>query len=487
MRKLLFTSFILTLFSFASAQENVKTYTNQNIASGDVVTSAQIAEDAGVSALDRNTDLVMNLGIGGSVDSGSIKFNWDTEESLELNSLKINTNSNAKKNGVRFYFKTDSDNPTITILKDFEISLGEQNASSFCITQKYISLDIGGSFISTGGRNGEGIRFGNKNATGSMKLLKVGKDLEGNIDMIKVVGQSESYDDNQWVNAAAQIGGLLKVSSTLLNVESTDEWQKYYKFGGIEQGADIKFSLNITKTPTKLAYSNIMITGVADTSSAEMSGDVISTIQDTGFGHTGTLTMNSNEDFTQKFSGSQLDFSKIAVQQGTLLMNYAATGTHTGAELVFKAEKGKVAVFGSSDEQSYGTFVVDSIKFEGDGAIRVQSARGESFVAGTDYDLITATNGMSGTGELEIVFDNASDFIASDVGNLYQIIAWTNKGSDSNVLVTADAMEGYDFKYVFDASGLYVGYVVAAVPEPSTYALVFGALALGLAVYRRRK
>ena len=28
---------------------------------------------------------------------------------------------------------------------------------------------------------------------------------------------------------------------------------------------------------------------------------------------------------------------------------------------------------------------------------------------------------------------------------------------------------------------------VLAVPEPSTYAVIFGAIALGLAVYRRRK
>ena len=45
---------------------------------------------------------------------------------------------------------------------------------------------------------------------------------------------------------------------------------------------------------------------------------------------------------------------------------------------------------------------------------------------------------------------------------------------------------GYNMNFVSDGNSLSVIFSVA-VPEPAEWAMIFGALALGLAIYRRRK
>jgi hypothetical protein len=82
----------------------------------------------------------------------------------------------------------------------------------------------------------------------------------------------------------------------------------------------------------------------------------------------------------------------------------------------------------------------------------------------------------------------STDVVYDEANNLFNIeIAWS---SLTGTLVFKGA-EGVDLSDVVWTNSLVDGYWalynVSAVPEPAEWAMIFGALALGLAVYKRRK
>ena len=64
---------------------------------------------------------------------------------------------------------------------------------------------------------------------------------------------------------------------------------------------------------------------------------------------------------------------------------------------------------------------------------------------------------------------------------------WIAPESNSGKMVLNALTSDYDPSFSVPASALTLSQTVTAVPEPSTYAVVFGALALGFVAYRRRK
>ncbi len=70
----------------------------------------------------------------------------------------------------------------------------------------------------------------------------------------------------------------------------------------------------------------------------------------------------------------------------------------------------------------------------------------------------------------------ANDFSIFHKGNSGK---WGKADDVSNI--------AYDGEFLSFVASHFSEYGYAAVPEPSTYAIIFGALALGFVVYRRRK
>ena len=70
----------------------------------------------------------------------------------------------------------------------------------------------------------------------------------------------------------------------------------------------------------------------------------------------------------------------------------------------------------------------------------------------------------------------------------YKIVV--KKGANTETILFS-AIEGVDLsQFVWSdtlVDGYWALYGVSAVPEPAEWAMIFGALALGLAVYKRRK
>lgn len=108
-----------------------------------------------------------------------------------------------------------------------------------------------------------------------------------------------------------------------------------------------------------------------------------------------------------------------------------------------------------------------------------------------------ADYGFNGDEEVAlIVWDSGSDTLAD--GNNYAVITPSLAGNDLSgadqwIIPTGDAGEWawyfltQSVEGTIDNSYGILSQTVSAVPEPSSYAAVFGALAFALAIYRRRK
>jgi autotransporter-associated beta strand protein/T5SS/PEP-CTERM-associated repeat protein len=112
------------------------------------------------------------------------------------------------------------------------------------------------------------------------------------------------------------------------------------------------------------------------------------------------------------------------------------------------------------------------------------------FQLGTSSDLIRLTNGLLAgptSGTLTLNLSNSGGFQAG----VYTLIDFTgattsNLGLDDFTLGTV--IPGFNYTLALTSTGLTLTAAVAsAIPEPSTYAALFGGAALGLAVWRRRR
>lgn len=182
-------------------------------------------------------------------------------------------------------------------------------------------------------------------------------------------------------------------------------------------------------------------------------------------------TLNVSDGFVQADdSGSQVFTTKLNVTNG-----------------------GKVDLAGSLDIASAtvdgGTLIADSI-IVGDG--RSLSVAGNSVI---DADLLsvfdTATVSLGESAELnisqlEVVLSSASVQTGTefDLADIF--------GEDSSIVLAAvdnnllmSDMDGNKYTATVGEGSIVV--IGPAVPEPSTYAAIFGAIALAFAAYRRRR
>ena len=165
----------------------------------------------------------------------------------------------------------------------------------------------------------------------------------------------------------------------------------------------------------------------------------------------GTLTNNSFKLGTLTMENSSL---KIAQASGVVAADSTAL---TGANVVVASSLGSLGALTFADGASLELQLSDTAKI-----------------------LIT---GISGSGDL----------ILSDFGteNLF-LTASAKESIAGNLDIFGDAaktkslVEGVDFEFVEATHNGVNGYWVNAIPEPSTCAALFGALALAFAAYRRR-
>lgn len=216
------------------------------------------------------------------------------------------------------------------------------------------------------------------------------------------------------------------------------------------------------------------------------------------------LKLLSYADFSQSFQGDTMIFKGgVKMVSGSLFLNYKASvgaDINHGTLSFVKAAGANVASFGNSNISVGGTFVFNDIVVgEGGGEIRVRMDKDD--LNNLVYDALSLVNGITGVGNIEITLTDAaggdpdgfySDLIRTSAQDGLKVISWSNIAANTVTFSTKSGnevvnIEGVDYAFsTFNgADGLYVAYV--AVPEPATLAVLFGALVLGLAAWRRRK
>ena len=109
----------------------------------------------------------------------------------------------------------------------------------------------------------------------------------------------------------------------------------------------------------------------------------------------------------------------------------------------------------------------------------------------TQGDAITADN-MTTSGMNDIIIDFSNDFLNEIMdGFMFDtdtaIIIGSGEKDNINYIIAESNKDGSTWDITDNLDGRYTITNINVVPEPATYAAIFGALALAVAVYRRRK
>lgn len=229
-----------------------------------------------------------------------------------------------------------------------------------------------------------------------------------------------------------------------------------------------------------------------------------------------TITMTFTNSGTSKFNGkfSYESANSVGVNTYNLVMNGTSTGVQyyedTGTTFSFDDVTVK-----SGKLNFYSTIGKSTISLEG-GTLSPATVTGEIAILKAEainwnngkisFDLIednsasdkivlsyalskTSFSGSGGTREIELIFDNPSDIAAwidaSEEKKLtYTLIEYARTDFKNGDIVFSQ-IDGINIDYNFGDTALTV--TLSKVPEPATIAAIFGACALAMAAFRRRR
>ena len=342
------------------------------------------------------------------------------------------------------------------------------------------TLNVSGD-VRVGGVNVDGINADNVNVGGVMHLASNGSGytfVSFTKECVLEVGGLSSLVDNKDVTLANDAGKAYNSSIIFKNAAGTD-----YQYIGViaDDGnnrnlEDVKGTVNIT-----------------------MDGD-------------GTQRLYSSLKNNMEIKGSQL--GTYTVKRGRLFMdNSRVASTHRLATLVMEGGEFGAAHYNAT---SIGTAYFKSGEIRGGGfAFENFESHNALELLMTDKIVFSETLAKSaGSGKIGVNF-TSKDGNALDLANYGYVIAENAESIENWIeILTAGDLSGFDLESklgenVYDASGdfyaigvengvavfrwvesldngysLQVGF--AQVPEPAAVAALFGALALGLAAWRKR-
>lgn len=245
----------------------------------------------------------------------------------------------------------------------------------------------------------------------------------------------------------------------------------YMSFGGLAGTGTINGASNANAAKGYIEFTN--------TAKSRFDGKIL--LSDSSFWGGGSnkeihLVMNGSS--VQEFSNSASTISSVTVNSGEVSM----VAQNAGALYL---HGGKLSVFNDDLAQVGNALNADSLAW---GAGTVKLGIG---LSGNDSIALSGALSKSGSGDLklELVFaDGVAQMfeeLGEDLNAEYTLISYgTNEGVAAGD-VSVIAPSGFKYTLNFGENALTLN--VSAVPEPATVATILGALALGLAVYRRRK
>ncbi|WP_438479950.1 beta strand repeat-containing protein [Oleiharenicola lentus] len=231
-------------------------------------------------------------------------------------------------------------------------------------------------------------------------------------------------------------------------------------------------------------------------------------------GSTGTLALTKSGAGTLTLTGTNTYTGATTVNAGTLVVS----GSIASSSLTTVASGGRLSGSGSvgaltvsaggtlAPGNSPGTLSAGNTTWASGGNYHweVNDAANPGTGAGTRYDLlsVSGTLTIAATAEDKFTITLASLLANNTAGN---VINFNSALNSSYTLASASSIIGFDAaKFNLNSTGftnnlnggswnisqvgntLSLNFAAAAIPEPSTYAMIFGALVLGLTLYRKR-
>lgn len=245
----------------------------------------------------------------------------------------------------------------------------------------------------------------------------------------------------------------------------------YMSFGGLAGTGTINGASNANAAKGYIEFTN--------TAKSRFDGKIL--LSDSSFwggGSNKEIHLIMNGSSVQEFSNSASTISSVTVNSGEVSM----VAQNAGALYL---HGGKLSVFNDDLAQVGNALNADSLAW---GAGTVKLGIG---LSGNDSIALSGALSKSGSGDLklELVFaDGVAQMfeeLGEDLNAEYTLISYgTNEGVAAGD-VSVIAPSGFKYTLNFGENALTLN--VSAVPEPAIVAAILGALALGLAVYRRRK
>ena len=371
---------------------------------------------------------------------------------------------------------------TFTILKDLTLA-SNHNYSPFSFAPGSDGVgvvEVKGNIISklakedSGETSGESL-FGNG---GILKSLTVGGniELEGsklrfhalNVNVNGVVNFTGDNGNTQLNLAYGSMSGQ-KVSISFGGLNGID---KEIKFGG--HGNSLVENSTITLSFTNSGTSRF-------SGKFNYDGGVVGSLKN----NTYNLVMNGTSTGVQYYedTGETFSFDEVTVKSGKLNF-YSEVGkpliSLEGGTLSPATVTGEIAILkAEAINWNNGKISFDLIE---------DNSASDKIVL--SYALSkTSFSGSGGTREIELIFDNPSDIAAwidaSEEKKLtYTLIEYARTDFKNGDIVFSQ-IDGINIDYNFGDTALTV--TLSKVPEPATIAAIFGACALAMAAFRRRR
>ena len=194
-----------------------------------------------------------------------------------------------------------------------------------------------------------------------------------------------------------------------------------------------------------------------------------------------TIMTGTSSKGVQYLRGNLYNIGALESRGGTLYIN----GTHlTGTKIRFNNGYGKLGIV--SENSDYGELNAASIELNYRATLLLDISDSVQDIITADGISVSATEVGGALKTFHIDFNLADDIVLDKQYRVFTAKNTLNTNGTSLDLITSTNNLGYDAEFSVADNSLYVIFSTA-VPEPAEWAMIFGALALGLAIYRRRK
>ena len=348
------------------------------------------------------------------------------------------------------------------------------------------NFDESGNFVSVKDSSKVVSRVVVNNSTTNGTIQTIGYDNTGN-PAIAYGNVEMRIENSSKINANISMVGIgaTVYGNSTLTVENSEINAKIY--GGATRGGKIYGDVNISLKNSSVS-EDIITSGLSKGTQTEavVCGNVNITLDSSSVGGTiyaggrgENTTIEGNASITMKGRGSDAGYNIVGIGQdggivkGKSTLIFDSFNSGDGAKL-------SASSFHKVDVNSSLVNFTEALNCE---TLSVSEDSKVLLVDGSAFDKLSIafqedfSQGKTGSVDLETIFGSSTSIVLSSLQE------------EAGASFTVKDSSGQEWSVASkDFADNTLSFVVGSqVPEPSTYAAIFGALALGFAVYRRRK